>query len=237
MNDRVKVGCCGFPMARRRYFERFPLVEVQQTFYRPPRPETLKRWRREAPPEFEFTLKAWQLITHPPTSPTYRRLGRSIPPEARDRYGYFRPTEEVRQALETTLDCARRLAARVIVFQCPASFTPTETHIDHLRAFFRQARLREQSFQGAWEPRGDWPRPTVEALCRELDLWPVVDPFAQAPFPDFPRYFRLHGRTGYRYRYTDEDLHRLRTWCTAGTYCLFNNMTMAEDAQRFMALI
>jgi len=237
VNGSVKVGCCGFPMARQRYFERFPLVEVQQTFYRPPRPQTLERWRREAPAGFQFTLKAWQLITHPPSSPTYRRLGRDIPPEARDRYGFFRPSDEVHQALETTLECARRLRARVIVFQCPASFTPTATHIDHLRCFFRRARLREQGFQGAWEPRGTWPRPMVEALCRTLDLWPVVDPFAQPPYPDFPRYFRLHGRGGYRYRYTDEDLQRLRAWCTEGTYCLFNNMTMAEDAQRLMALI
>lgn len=237
MSTGVKVGCCGFPMARRRYYERFSLVEVQQTFYRPPRSETLERWRHEAPPAFEFTLKAWQLITHPPSSPTYRRLGRPIPTEARDRYGFFRPTDEVQEALETTLDCARRLAARVIVFQCPASFTPTESHIDHLRAFFRRARLREQGFQGAWEPRGDWPHTTVKALCRELDLWPVVDPFTRPPYTGFPRYFRLHGRTGYRYRHTDEDLQQLRGWCTAGTYCLFNNMTMAEDAQRFMELI
>ncbi len=26
---RVRVGCCGFPMARADYFRRFPVVEIQ----------------------------------------------------------------------------------------------------------------------------------------------------------------------------------------------------------------
>jgi len=29
----VKVGCCGFPVKRTEYYRRFPLVEIQQTFY------------------------------------------------------------------------------------------------------------------------------------------------------------------------------------------------------------
>ena len=69
----MKVGCCGFPGGMRSYFSRFEIVEVQQTFYQPPRMETALRWRREAPADFEFAIKAWQLITHPPSSPTYRR--------------------------------------------------------------------------------------------------------------------------------------------------------------------
>ena len=64
----VCVGCCGFPMGRKAYFQRFSLVEVQQTFCKPPRLETLARWHQEAPEGFEFILKAWQLITHEPSS-------------------------------------------------------------------------------------------------------------------------------------------------------------------------
>ena len=32
-----RVGCCGFPISLRRYAEEFSVVEVQQTFYQPPR--------------------------------------------------------------------------------------------------------------------------------------------------------------------------------------------------------
>jgi hypothetical protein len=79
----LHVGCCGFPMAQAGYFRLFRLVEMQQTFYRPPRLATLERWRRSAPPGFEFTLKVLQLITHTSASPTYRRLGTPVPPELR----------------------------------------------------------------------------------------------------------------------------------------------------------
>jgi uncharacterized protein YecE (DUF72 family) len=232
----ARIGCCGFPMARKAYFARFSVVEIQQTFYQPPRPETLRRMREEAPPGFEFTLKAWQLITHEPTSPTYRRLKTPIPPERRERYGAFRPTEEVFDAWHATLACAEALSARIVVFQCPASFTPTDAHIANLREFFRAIRPGAQGVIPGWEPRGEWPPGTVDALCAELGLLRVVDPFAAAPPAGGLRYFRLHGIGGYHYRYTDADLQRLLGHCRGTTYCLFNNARMAEDAARFMAL-
>ena len=36
----VSVGCCGFARGRSEYFAHFGLVEVQQTFYKPPQPDT-----------------------------------------------------------------------------------------------------------------------------------------------------------------------------------------------------
>jgi uncharacterized protein YecE (DUF72 family) len=30
---KLKAGCCGFAEAQNMYFEHFPLVEIQQTFY------------------------------------------------------------------------------------------------------------------------------------------------------------------------------------------------------------
>jgi uncharacterized protein YecE (DUF72 family) len=93
--ERIKIGTCGFAMGRLEYYRTFPVVEVQQTLYKLPRWTTGERWRAGAPPGFEFTMKAWQLITHEPSSPTYRRLGKPIPAEMKDRYGSFRPTEEV----------------------------------------------------------------------------------------------------------------------------------------------
>jgi uncharacterized protein YecE (DUF72 family) len=233
----IRVGCCGFPVGRSAYLRDFDLVEVQQTFYQPPRPETLRRWRAEAPPRFEFALKAWQLITHHPSSPTYRRLRQPIPEAARGHYGAFRATAEVQLAWEVTLEAARCLDARLIVFQCPASFRPEPENLANVLRFFARARADAPGIALAWEPRGDWPRETMARLATELGLVPVVDPFQATPFEGSIRYFRLHGVTGYRYRYSDEDLHRLLGWCSGTTYCLFNNLTMAEDANRFRSLI
>ena len=233
----IRVGCCGFRKARRVYFEHFDLVEIQQTFYKLPRVATAQRWREEAPASFTFTLKAWQLITHEPASPTYRKAGLAIPEAERDRYGSFRPTDEVREAWQRTLEIAGALNARVVVFQCPGRFTPTEEHVHNLRTFFDQADRNGMRF--AWEPRGEWPDGLVQGLCRDLDLIHCVDPFQRLPTWGEPAYFRLHGRTGYRYHYTDEDLLQLKTWCEQypEVYCLFNNVYMWESASRFQELI
>ncbi len=231
----IWVGCCGFSVKRARYYEHFPVVEVQQTFYQPPRETTLRRWREEAPPTFHFAIKAWQLITHPPTSPTYRRLRTPLTGE-KEAYGFFRPTKEVWAAWEVTAHAATVLNARWIIFQCPPSFTPTEEHITYLRDFFQ--RLPRGPWRLGWEPRGAWPRDIVAMLCEELSLVHVVDPFQQQPVTRGVAYFRLHGKGGYRYQYTEEDLRSLYAMCQpfAETWVLFNNAHMWHDAQTFTTL-
>lgn len=233
----VRVGCCGFPINRRKYYAAYPLVEVQQTFYHPPQAQTCARWRADAPPDFEFSVKAWQLITHEASSPTYRRLRRPIPPELRDRYGSFRPTDEVRASWATTAEAARALGARLVVFQCPPRFTPTDEHAGWLRQFF--AGADRGGLVLAWEPRGEWPPDLVAGLCAELDLVHVVDPLREEPVSKGLRYFRLHGLTGYRYLHTEEDLNTLarRLAPDVPNYVLFNNLFMGEDAKRFQALL
>jgi uncharacterized protein YecE (DUF72 family) len=97
-NAYAKVGCCGFRLPLVEYTQLFPAVEIQQTFYQPPQILTLERWRAEAPSGFEFTLKAWQLITHASRSPTYKRLRRKLTDEERADAGFFKPTAIVREA-------------------------------------------------------------------------------------------------------------------------------------------
>jgi len=65
----------------------------------------------------------------------------------------------------------------------------------------------------------------------------VVDPFRAESLYGRPRYYRLHGRDGYRYRYTDTDLQTLAGRCAGEVYVLFNNIAMWEDARRFAALL
>ena len=233
----VKTGCCGFRLSRTEYVQLFPVVEVQQTFYQPPQIQTLRRWRAESPEGFEFTLKAWQLITHEARSPTYKRLKRELTEEERDSSGSFRPSRIVREAWETTLECARALEAERLLFQCPASFTPTDEHVKDLRAFFR--RIEREGRRFLWEPRGNWPTDLIRALCEELDLVHVVDPFAARTVTPSECYFRLHGRKGWRYTYEQDELEELLSMLPKQgrtSYVLFNNVRMREDAARFQEL-
>lgn len=212
-------------------------MEVQQTFYQPPQVATLERWRAEAPAEFEFSVKAWQLITHQATSPTYRRLKRELTEKEKERCGSFRPSGIVREAWEVTEACAGALKAGAVLFQCPASFLPTKVNVGNVRKFFGSVERKGASF--CWEPRGEWPREVVKDLCDELDLWHVVDPFSARTVTPDRCYFRLHGRKGWRYTYEDGELEELSSMLPNGavSYVFFNNIKMMEDALRFKAIV
>lgn len=229
----ILVGCCGFRRARGTYFEQFPVVEVQHTFYQPPQLATLERWRAEAPPEFEFTLKAWMLITHAGKSPVYRRLTHALSEEERAACGGFRPTAIVKEAWDATLASARALGAKRVLFQCPASFQPTDENLDNLRSFFVETAAGT-GLEYLWEPRGDWPDGLVKAVCKDLDLVHVVDPFSARTVTPDRVYYRIHGRRGQPYE--DEELEDLAAMLPARgrSYVLFNNVRMLPDAGRFL---
>jgi len=231
----VKVGCCGFPKGMKSYFSQFKLVEVQQTFYKPPLLETAMKWREEAQEEFEFCLKAWQLITHLPSSPTYRKAGIAIPQGKEDRYGGFKPTEEVMEAWHKTEQMAKALKAKVILFQCPPGFRESPENVENMRRFFHQ--VERGDFLFAWEPRGGWSDSRVKAICKELDLIHCVDPLERAPLYGRVKYFRLHGGSGYRHVYNNEELEQLRGMTEGEVYVLFNNRSMYDDALRFIRLV
>ena len=234
------MGLCGFTMAADAYVRQYPVVEVQQTFYEPPRDGTMLRWRASAPLRFEFTLKAWQLVTHDASSPTYRRLKRPLSATERAEAGSFRETSIVLAAWRRTLECVRLLRASAVVLQCPRSFRPTDENIERMRRFFAVVD-RPDGVRMLWEPRGDWPPDVVRALCDELRLVHVVDPFVATTVTPEQTYFRLHGTTGARHVYTDAELRTVRDLlperATAPTYVMFNNLPRIEDARRFSALL
>jgi uncharacterized protein YecE (DUF72 family) len=233
---QVRIGCCGFSTAQAKYFHTFSCVEINSSFYQLPRRETVARWRAAAPPEFEFTMKAWQVITHRATSPTYKRT--RLDPRDREYCGHFGFNPTIRWAWDETFAVAKALDAKLVLFQCSASFRPTRENIANLRRFFERAKRGK--FHMGWEPRGEWDAGLIASLCKELDLVPVVDPLKDAPIPvGKMRYFRLHGTTGPRHRFTNDELLRLGKTCVgkATTYCLFNNVAMTEDAQRFMKIL
>jgi len=232
-----RVGVCGFPRARGRLYRDLDLIEVQQTFYQPPPPETATRWRAGAPPGFVFTVKAWQLLTHAPTSPTYRRLREPLSPRALGECGGLRWNRTTRMAWARTLAVARALEAAAVVVQTPARFAPTGANLRRLWRFFAEAP--REGLLVVFEPRGEgWDEALLARLAAALELVIAVDPFLRPPPAAGLRYFRLHGRPAYRYRYryTDEDLDRLAAWAREGpAWVLFNNHAMVRDARRLKA--
>lgn len=235
-SNNLKIGCCGFPCVKPKYARSFDVVEVQQTFYQPPQAVTLKNWRKLVPPGFEFTLKAWQLITHTAKSPTFRRLTSRFTPEELAQCGAFQTTSMVQMAWERTLICAEALAARLVLFQCPASFDPAEKNLAQMRRFFTTVERGKLTF--LWEPRGNWPNELITLLCRELDLIHVVDPFLNRPVSTEFLYLRLHGGKDFKHVFSDTELQWVSSLIPANkpAYVMFNNRAMWSDANRFQAL-
>jgi uncharacterized protein YecE (DUF72 family) len=235
----VKLGMCGFTIGAAAYYRKFPVVEVQQTFYDPPRIATLERWRAEAPERFEFTMKAWQVITHLGTSRTYRRLKSPFDDKARAEAGGFRWNETVERAWATTLECARTLRATGILFQCPPSFRPTDENIGSMRRFFAKID-RPKGVRLLWEPRGAWPDDVVLSLCRDFGLLHAVDPFIRPSLTPELLYWRLHGNKSHYANYTDQELHQIHDWLPTDdateAYVLFNNVPRTKDIKRFCEL-
>ncbi len=235
---QVHIGCCGFPQAKKKYYQHFGVVELQRTFYQLPREKTALSWRAEAPASFEFTLKAWQLITHRPSSSTYRRLTTKLDENKRENYGSFRPTDEVFEAWMKNLEIAHALDSEFVIFQTPPSFGPTQKNISNLRAFF--GKCQRDGLHLGWEPRGEWEPKEVGRICRELDLIHVVDPFVCREKAGDIIYWRLHGIGGYRHQYSDQELKKLVNILSKSkkekAYVLFNNIYMWDDASRFQDL-
>ena len=237
----VRLGMCGFTIGASAYYERFPVVEVQQTFYDPPAAMTMEKWRLQAPPSFEFTMKAWQVITHASSSNTYRRLKRPFSDRQRAEAGGFRLNDTTLGAWKLTLGCARILRATAILFQCPASFRATEENVAAMRAWFRDID-RPDGVRLLWEPRGPWPDELVLELCEELGLVHAVDPFIRPSLTPAPvTYWRLHGNKSHYASYSDAELKQLRDWIprdpAVETYVMFNNVPRAKDIERFRDIV
>ena len=235
----IKLGMCGFTIGAATYYRQFGVVEVQQTFYDPPPDATLERWRAQAPPDFEFTMKAWQVITHLGTSRTYRRLKSAFSETQRAEAGAFRATPTVFAAWERTVRCAALLRATAILFQCPASFRATDENVANMRRFFA-AIERPTGVRFMWEPRGPWPDDLVSELCRDLALVHTVDPFVRPSLTPELLYWRLHWHRSHYARYTDDELRQIHDWLPPPhgpeTYVMFNNIPRIHDVRRFREL-
>jgi len=219
----IRVGCCGFPVSMKRYFERFGLVEINKTFYEFPRLETVEGWREKAPKGFEFTVKAHQDITHKTK---------------------MEVSEVSLEALRRLKDICMILDAKILLFQTPGSFGPDK--LRDVEEFFGSVDIGGLVL--VWETRGPaWEKTEVRKKLREVlekfGVTHVTDPFRVMPaYVGDVAYFRLHGlgERMYYYQYSDVELEKLKKLVSPyekegkDVYVLFNNLSMFEDGGRFM---
>jgi uncharacterized protein YecE (DUF72 family) len=224
-------------MGLESYAREFSTIEVQTTFYRLPKVSTVERWRRVAP-NLTFTMKAFQGITHPPESPTWRRSKAELRDVDPAEVGLLKVSKFTLEAWKRTEQLADALDAKVIVVQLPPSFDYGAQNVSRLREFLSSVstvRIPAVEFRHAsWFPRLQEARETI-AFC---DGIVVTDPLKMEPPAQPLQYHRMHGSGGmvnYKHRYTDDELECLEKRVRGKeAYVFFNNLAMKEDAKRFL---
>jgi len=187
------------------YASHFATVEINMTFYRFPKPETLRGWLERTPAHFSFTLKANRQITH------LKKL-RNVKSEVR----YF-----------TILAGSLREKLGCILFQLPPSITRDldllEEFLSTLSPEFKNViEFRHES----WYDESVWERLRVHRV--------TTCTVSSAQVPGSPvetssvAYFRFHGLTGgHRYNYSDEELAQwaetIKKVKAEESYVYFNN--------------
>ncbi|GAB6945140.1 DUF72 domain-containing protein [Vulcanisaeta sp. JCM 14467] len=241
----VFVGTCGFPTSRSKYYSLFRVVELQDTFYDMPTQERMSNLRSEAPGDFQFAVKVFQGLTHTNDSPTWRRMRRTRLTGNLGNYGLLRPTRENLKLWDEFLKVTKPLNPVFYVFQTPPSMEITEESAREVIEFFRTIGIGERA---GWEPRGISYN-NIDLLRRifeEAGVIHIVDPFRREVLVHHGMaYFRLHGigkgEVNYSYKYTDDDLRRLKELIDgieeSTVYVMFNNVHMLNDALRFKELI
>ena len=232
----IRIGCIDFPIPPSRYFREWNLVEIQQTLVRFPGEGTIKRWLRESPEGFEFIVAVSPLVTIGPANAHFRYQPAPLKGVWR-KYAPFGGSQEVADAFAESAALASELGATILLFQTAPDFGPTKQNMQAMRTFFESARRGKRRW--VWEPRGGWDVRSATAFAKELRLALCVDPLSTPPPDPAFAYFHLPGPAGFRSRYEEEALVRLRDICheCAEVYCLFGNIDMHNDATRFHQLV
>jgi uncharacterized protein YecE (DUF72 family) len=196
------------------YATRFPLVEVDSTYYYPPSERNAVLWIERTPPEFTFNIKAYSLLTNHPTRPDslYADIRADLTSEALAKRFLYRDAlpgsaveevwERFRQAL-MPLHSAGKLGA--VLFQFPQWFTisrKNKSYIEECAARLPDYRVAVEFRHQSWLREDN--REETLGLLEQLKLPLVcvdmpqgfessVPPVAASTAPDLAM-VRFHGR-------------------------------------------
>ena len=221
----------------RYYAERFPLVEVDSTYYALPSERNAALWIERTPAHFVFNIKAFGLLTHHPVG------ARALPAKLRESVGEekqrlyrkdFPPdalatVDDMFVSALRPLEAAGRLGA--VLFQFPRWFVRSRPNIDYLRELSERFPYRiAVEFRGPTWMESDRADRTLSLLSDLGMSYVVVDepqgfktsipPVVATTSPELA-VLRFHGRNAdtwekagltaaerFRYLYSEEELEQ-----------------------------
>jgi len=132
------------------YASQFPLVEVDSTYYYPPRRDVVQLWTHRTPSEFTFDIKAFSLLTQHPTRA--KALPEELRPEGKERVYPKDLDADAREAVWSmfldALDPLQRSGKLgALLFQFPPWFTIRRSNKDYLVECAERAKPRRISVE------------------------------------------------------------------------------------------
>jgi uncharacterized protein YecE (DUF72 family) len=168
----------------RHYADRFPLVEVDSTYYALPSEKNAVLWVERTPRHFVFNIKAYGLFTQHPVA------SRSLPPDVRDLLPSDAQEKKrlypkdllggAQDRLWTEFESALRPIERTgklgaVLFQFPHWFVPSRANIDYLHRVADRFPYRiAVEFRGGGWMEEDKRRERTLDLLRQLAMAYVV---------------------------------------------------------------
>lgn len=140
------------------YATRFPLVEVDSTYYYPPSEKNSVLWIERTPAHFTFNIKAYSLLTNHPTrvDSLYADIKSELPPEMLEKRNLYRdklPDEAVDEVWQRFHDALMPLHSAgklgAVLFQFPQWFTISRKN----KSYIEECARRLKDFRVAVEFR------------------------------------------------------------------------------------
>jgi hypothetical protein len=184
-----------------RYMDRFTLLEVPET-RNPATVETLNRWRVESPRGFAFVHHATQAFSDE-LSAIVDRGNDSI-------------TDALRAEWKLIVARADALAAKAILIETDASFTPSTRSRELMRALSDEFGASSNA-RIIWSAFGLWEVDSTREFAESIGLAYAFDPFMLhqegGSFTHGDACFVVHERAGSRRYFDQYDFEQMLEWC------------------------
>lgn len=213
------VACSGFPVPVSRYFREFEGVEISETELGIPGAGTVRRWLREAPEGFSFSLLAPKDIAG----------------------SGFVITPATDKLIKDIATLSKSMNTQAIVFAAPPEFLPNRANKSALKKFVEALPAR---YPRAVLSMAGWKYADVaSAIDGKKNVFAAYDPLFDEPPPGKQEfvYLRLSGPAGHRSRYDEGSLERVVAHIQQSkakqTICVFHNIDMHANASRARELL
>ena len=208
----IFVACSGFPVPVSRYWNEFPAVEITETELGIPGEGTIRRWKRESPDNYGFSLLA---------------------PQSIGQQG-FQVGKESKACMSVMAKLSQELDARAVVICAPDDFKVSRPNRAALKEFVLSLPKRFPCplviDAPLWKPK------QVMDLVDHPKVTVAYDPLSDEPPPlNKFAYLRLPGPAGKRSRYDEVAVGRIAEHClelkASTVFCVFRNIDMHTNGK------